>query len=71
MGKPRIDVKACERLEGDDFYLVSGDCIVAYRDGKPVTLEGAEKERVRRWLFRDHLGDTPEGAPPTRGERDE
>lgn len=45
-----FDVKAAEPLPGDDFYLVSGTSICAWRDGKAVPLEGTELERVRRWV---------------------
>lgn len=42
----------CERLDPDDVYCVRVECIVRLRDGQSERLEGAEKERVRRWLFR-------------------
>jgi hypothetical protein len=53
MRVPDIDVVSCDRLPDDEFYVVSGDRIVAWRNGEAIKLEGAEKERVRRWLIRD------------------
>ena len=47
------EIVSCDRLRDDEVYLVSGDGIVAWRDGEAVRLDGSEKERVKRWLLRE------------------
>jgi hypothetical protein len=50
-GRDFIPIRVAEPIEGDDFYLVSGMGISVMRAGKVVNLQGAEAEKVRRWVL--------------------
>ena len=47
-----VAIESNDRLNPDEVYMVSGDCIAAVRNGVVVKLEGVEKKRVQRWLLR-------------------
>jgi len=49
---PPPELVANDRLDPNEWYMVSGSQILTFRDGQVVELLGAEKERVRRWLLR-------------------